>query len=101
MGVFEQYHAFEEAFDTTLPPPVPVLDQLVEDLLTEGRIEPARGALAWLVEGYGQTRNQAELESMIAASSTTAQQSSSPQLTSTIRIAPQHAPRITDLRTRW
>jgi hypothetical protein len=63
-GAFEYYRGIETVFDTELPPPAPVLRRLVEDLLIEGRVEPARMALAWLSEGYGS--RQPEVESMIA-----------------------------------
>lgn len=63
-GAFEHYRGIETAFDTELPPPAPVLRRLVEDLLIEGRVEPARMALAWLSEGYGSS--QPDVESMIA-----------------------------------
>jgi hypothetical protein len=65
-GAFEHYRGFEAAFQTELPPPAPVLRRLIEDLLTEGRVEPARRALTWLVDGYGPQRDQVELESTIA-----------------------------------
>ena len=66
MAAFDHYHAFERQFDTRLPPPPPVLRQLVEDLLTEGQVEPARHALGWLVEGFGEQGDRAALEAMIA-----------------------------------
>jgi hypothetical protein len=65
-AAFEHYRAIETEFNTQLPPPPRVLNQLVEDLLTEAKVEPARRAYAWLVEGYGPQRNQQELEQMIA-----------------------------------
>ena len=65
-GAFEHYGEIEKAFHTRLPPPAPVLRRLIEDLLIEGRVEPARDALGWLTEGYGATADQGELESMIA-----------------------------------
>ena len=66
MGAFDHYRRIEQEFGSRLPPPPSVLSRLVEDLLTEGRVEPARTALAWLVDGYGETTNRAELEAMIA-----------------------------------
>jgi uncharacterized protein len=66
LGAFEHYRKIETEFGAELPPPTRVLRQLVEDLLTEGRVEPARRAAAWLLEGYGPRPEQAEIEAMIA-----------------------------------
>jgi len=65
MAAFDHYRAFEREFEAELPPPAPVLRRLVEDLLTEGQDDPARRALAWLLEGYGEGRERARLEAMI------------------------------------
>lgn len=53
MGVFDHFARIEEAFGVALPPSRRVLARLVEDLLIEGRVEPARRALGWLADGYG------------------------------------------------
>jgi S-formylglutathione hydrolase FrmB len=66
MGVFDHFARIEEAFGVSLPPSARVLRRLVEDLLTEGRIEPARRALGWLVDGYGPPADLAELEGQFA-----------------------------------
>lgn len=66
LAAFDHYRAFEKEFDAELPPPAPVLRRLVEDLLTEGQVEPARRALAWMFEGYGDKSDRVQLESMIA-----------------------------------
>jgi len=65
MAAFDHYRAFEKEFDAELPPPAPVLRRLVEDLLTEGQVEPARRALAWMLEGYGEGSERARLEATI------------------------------------
>jgi hypothetical protein len=65
-AAFEHYSKLAAEFKTELPPPAPVLRRLIEDLLTEARVEPARRALNWLVQGYGSQRDEAELQAMIA-----------------------------------
>jgi hypothetical protein len=65
MGVFEHFERIEETFHAPLPPPARVLRRLVEDLLTEGRVEQARKALAWLLEGYGPQPDEADLRALI------------------------------------
>jgi hypothetical protein len=66
LAAFDHYRNIEREFGTVLPPPPRMLRNLVEDLLTEGRMEPARRAAAWLLEGYGPRPEQAEIEAMIA-----------------------------------
>jgi uncharacterized protein len=66
----EHYRRLEEAFGAALPPPAVVLERLVEDLLTEGSVEPARRALAWLADGYGARPDQAALQAQVAHAAT-------------------------------
>lgn len=65
LGVFEHFERIERTFGAPLPPPARVLRRLVEDLLTQGMVEPARKALAWLVEGYGPQQDEPELRARI------------------------------------
>jgi enterochelin esterase-like enzyme len=65
-AAFEHYRRLGTELGADLPPPPTVLRRLVEDLLTEGRADDARRALAWLVEGYGPQRDAAELEAQVA-----------------------------------
>lgn len=65
-AAFDAYEAIGKELGADLPPPAPVLSRLIEDLLIEGRVEPARRALAWLVDGYGEARDREALEAMIA-----------------------------------
>lgn len=65
LGVFEHFERIEHVLDAPIPPPARVLRRLIEDLLTEGRVGPARKALAWLVEGYGPQADEAELRARI------------------------------------
>jgi predicted alpha/beta superfamily hydrolase len=60
--VFGHFARIEALFDAPLPPPAPVLRRLVTELLTEGRLEPARRAQAWLLEGYGPQPDEGEIE---------------------------------------
>ena len=53
-------------FGVELPPPAPVLDRLVFDLLVEGLVEPARRAVEWSVRGYGDSAALASANEMIA-----------------------------------
>jgi predicted alpha/beta superfamily hydrolase len=64
-AAFEHYSKLAAEFKTELPPPAPVLRQLIEDLLTEKSTQPARRAFDWLVQGYGPQNDQADLEQMI------------------------------------
>lgn len=64
--VFEHFARIEEMFDAPLPPPAPVLRRLVMELLTEGHLEPARRAQAWLLEGYGPQPDETEIEAQFA-----------------------------------
>jgi predicted alpha/beta superfamily hydrolase len=70
LAAFDHYARIEQAFKTELPPPQRALQRMVEDLLTEARVEPARRALAWLTRGYGASEKKAELERMIAHAAT-------------------------------
>lgn len=65
-AAFEHYHELGAGWGAELPPPARVLRRLIEDLLTEGRTEPARRALAWLIDGYGPQPDRATLEAEIA-----------------------------------
>jgi hypothetical protein len=49
-----------------LPPPAPALARLVFDLLVEGLVGPARRALQWTIDGYGDTSEESRLRDMIA-----------------------------------
>jgi len=49
-----------------LPPPAPALGRLVFDLLVEGLVGPARRALQWTIDGYGDTSEESRLKDMIA-----------------------------------
>ena len=64
-AAFEHYRKLGASLGAELPPPAGVLRRLIEDLLTEGRAEPARQALKWLIDGYAPT-DRAELEAMFA-----------------------------------
>jgi len=66
LAAFDHYRAIQKEFDTKLPPPAPVLRRLVEDLLTEGELEPARQALDWFTESFADQDEKASLEAMIA-----------------------------------
>ena len=63
---FEHYAKIERELRTQLPPPQRALERMVEDLLTEGRVEAAKRALAWLTTGYGGESQTEELQRMIA-----------------------------------
>ena len=65
-AAFAHYRRLEEQLGGTLPPPRRALETMVEDLLTEGRVDDARRALAWMTEGYGNAAERVELERMIA-----------------------------------
>jgi pimeloyl-ACP methyl ester carboxylesterase len=62
MGVFDHYARIDDQFGVELPPPARVLRRLIEDLLTEGSMEPARRAMAWLTEGYGPQPDEKRLQ---------------------------------------
>lgn len=64
-SVFAHYRRIETEFGTTLPPPVRALNRLVEDLLTEGRVDAARDAVSWLANGYGAHAALAEANAMV------------------------------------
>lgn len=88
-AAFGHYNRIEEEFATRLPPPAPVLHNLVEDLLIEGRVQEARTALGWLVEGYGERPAASALETMIE------RVAARPPLTETVeslRAAPRPSP---------
>ena len=63
---FDHYARIEKQFNAKLPPPQRALQRMVEDLLTEGRVDAAKRALAWLSEGYGNVSNMEQLQQMIA-----------------------------------
>jgi hypothetical protein len=65
LDVFDHFERIERTFGVPLPPPARVLRRLVEDLLAQGMVEPARKALTWLVEGYGPQPDEAELRGRI------------------------------------
>jgi hypothetical protein len=66
-AAFNHYRGIESELGAILPPPAPVLRQMIEDLLTEAQIHPARRALRWLIDGYGAQSDAAKLEQDVAA----------------------------------
>jgi predicted alpha/beta superfamily hydrolase len=65
-AAFDHYHRLGVQLGAQLPPPASVLRRLIEDLLTEGRAQPARQALKWLYDGYGPQPDRQQLDAMFA-----------------------------------
>ena len=59
--VLSYYAGLSDSLGTSVPPPEPVLRNVVDDLLAEGRGAGARAAYDLLVQAYGAPSNAAEL----------------------------------------
>lgn len=65
-SAFDHYARLGSALGAELPPPRRVLRQMIEDLLIEGRVDEARRARDWLVDGYGPLQDEATMNAEIA-----------------------------------
>ena len=66
-SILPYYAKLGLSFGATLMPPKRVLQDVVEDLINEGRGTAAREAFSMLVSGYGPPENSAALSARIAA----------------------------------
>lgn len=66
-AAFAHYEGIAAELGASVLPPRAVLSELVGDLLTEGRPDQARRALAWFTQGYGAGPEAVRLADLVAA----------------------------------